>query len=124
LVRLKAAEVTPGDIHSILSRIAAAGHTRMVNKARTMLHAAFSYAATSAYDPRRQAGAATFGLQANPVSLTMKVKEFERTRDRVLSADELAAYWQHLDQVPSIMVRGSCGFKCSLAASGSRNSRG
>jgi integrase len=106
LVRLKAAEVTPADIHAILSRIEASRRTRMVNKMRTMLHAAFSYAARSAYDPRRAQGAASFGLESNPVSLTMKVSEFERTSDRVLSADELAAYWRHLDQVPSVVVRG------------------
>ena len=106
LLDRKAAEITPADIHRILSRIVAAGHTRQVNKTRSMLLSAFNYAAMAAYDPRRQDGAAAFGIAFNPVTLTKRVEQFERAGDRVLSSSELAAYWRHLDQVPSAVVRG------------------
>jgi integrase len=106
LVERKAVEITPADIHRILSRIAAAGRTRQVNKMRSHLMAAFNYAATAAYDPRRVQGAVAFGLESNPAALTKRVKEFERAGERVLSANELAAYWRHLDQIANLVVRG------------------
>lgn len=35
----------------------------------------------------------------------MRVQEFERVSERALSANELAAYWRHLDQVSNATVR-------------------
>jgi integrase len=105
LIERKAKEIVPADIHRILSKIASAGHTRQVNKMRSFLIAAFNYAATAAYDPRRAEGAAAFGVEANPASLTHRVQEFERAGERVLSAVELAAYWRNLGQVRSPIMR-------------------
>lgn len=105
LVDQKAKEITPSDVHSILSGIAAAGKTRQVNKVRSFLMAAFNYGATAAYDPRRSENAAAFAVEFNPVSLTKRVKEFERVGERVLSSTELAAYWKNLDRVENAIVR-------------------
>lgn len=104
LIESKAKEITPADIHSILSKIVAAGRTRQVNKMRSFLVAAFNYAATASYDPRRTEGAAAFGVLSNPALLTHRVQQFERAGERVLSAVELAAYWRNLGQVKNIVT--------------------
>jgi integrase len=105
LIERKAKDIVPADIHRILSKIAEAGRTRQVNKVRSFLIAAFNYAATAAYDPRRTEGTAAFGVETNPASLTHRVEEFERVGERVLSAAELAAYLRNLGQVKNGIVR-------------------
>lgn len=105
LVDRKAVDISPADIHRILSGMAKDGLTRQVNKARSYLLAAFNYAAKAAYDPRRSQGAASFGLESNPVAITQRVDEFERQGDRALTSTELAAYLNNLDHIKSLVVR-------------------
>lgn len=72
---------------------------------RSFLVAAFNYAATAAYDPRRSEGAAAFGILSNPALLTHRVPQFERAGERVLSAVELAAYLRNIGQVKNVVTR-------------------
>jgi integrase len=98
LLKAKAVEVTPGDVQVILARLVQRGNTRVVNKLRSYLCAAFAWGAKSDLDPRRLAEAgAVFGLQSNPVALVPRIAEFKRARDRTLSEQELRLFWQGLD---------------------------
>jgi len=105
LIDRKAVEITPADIHRILSAMAKAGLTRQVNTVRSYLLAAFNYAAKVACDPLRPEGAAAFGLVSNPVSLTRRVSKFERQGERALTSSELGKYLEHLPEIPNAVVR-------------------
>lgn len=99
-LKVKAVDVTPSDIQAILARLVQRGHTRVVNKLRSYLCAAFAWGARSDLDPRRLAEAgAMFGLQSNPAALVPRIAEFERARDRTLSEQELRLFWHGLDEV-------------------------
>ncbi len=87
-----AQSVTTAEIAAVLRRRAGAGATTSVNRLRAGLHAAFAFAARHDYDPRRQDDAATFAIQANPVTGTPRVAEWERARSRVLTDAEIAAF--------------------------------
>lgn len=84
----------------VLSWLAArvkAGVTTEVNRARSYLRAAFQRPLDAAGDPRAAAGLSNaYGLRSNPVSLTRRVAEFERTHDAVLSDEELRGLWANL----------------------------
>jgi len=105
LIPRKAVEITPVDIHRLLSAMAKEGLTRQVNKLRSFLLAAFNYAAKAAYDPLRAEGAAAFGLESNPVAITRRVSKFERQGERALNSTELAAYLKHLGEIENKLVR-------------------
>ena len=92
LRRRLARDVTTADIATVLRRRAAAGATTSVNRLRSCLHAAFAYAARHDYDPRRKDDAATFQIQANPVTGTPRVAEWERARSRVLTDAEIKTF--------------------------------
>src|SRR6266513_2254731 len=90
-------------IGEILAKMVKAGITRQVNKTRAYLRAAFAYGAKADHDPRTLArDGALFALRSNPVSLTPVIREYERTRERTLSEDELRAFWKALDSLPVI----------------------
>ncbi len=98
LARAKANELEPADIQQILARMVKAGITRQVNATRSYLGAAFAYGGRSDRDPRTVAGSGVlFALKSNPVSLVPVIKEYERTRDRTLTDDELRKYWKALE---------------------------
>jgi len=92
LLRRLARDVTTADIAAVLRRRAATGATTSVNRLRSGLHAAFAYAAKHDYDPRRQDDTAAFQIQANPVTGTPRVAEWERARSRVLTDAEIKAF--------------------------------
>ena len=103
LAMAKAKEIQPGDVQTILARMVKAGITRQVNKARGSLAAAFAFGGKADNDPRTFAkDGVLFGLTSNPVSLVPKIKEYERTGDRVLEDAELRAYWNGLEDLPPV----------------------
>ncbi len=101
IARKHAADVVPGDIALILSRMVKAGITRQVNVTRSYLGAAFAYGAKADNDPRRVSqDGSTFGLKVNPVKLVPSIREYEKTRERNLTDSELHAYWLELESLP------------------------
>lgn len=100
LVAFPANRVTAEMIRDILARLVRKGIGRQTNVLRSYLQAAFTHGAHSDLDPRRAAvDAAVFRLASNPVTLLPRIREYESTRDRVLTDDEFRLLWRGLEQV-------------------------
>ena len=100
LVKLPANRIAPETIRDILARLVRKGIGRQTNILRSYLQAAFTQGAHSDLDPRRAAAdSAAFKLSGNPVALLPRIQEFESTRDRILSDDELRHLWAQLADV-------------------------
>ena len=121
-----ASEVTADHIRDVLARLHREGCdpdakrivTREVNKLRSYLHAAFAWGARADHDPRQAAAEGKrFGLTANPVSIVPRVAEWDRAGDRVLTDEELAAFWRETALLP--VVQRDC-LRFLLALGGQR----
>ncbi len=95
LMAKRAADIRPQDIRVIVRRMTDAGIRRQADKIRSYLRAAFSLGAEHAE---------TFCVEQNPVAAIKRVRGANQKGDRVLSADELRAFWQELESA-SPMVR-------------------
>jgi hypothetical protein len=119
--RREARSITTADVTAVLRRKAATGATTRVNRLRAMLSAAFNYAAKHDYDPRKPAGSASFLIQHNPASGTLRVAEWERVRDRVLTRAEAHAFWDRMRTLNGTAQRQSIGaFWCFVLLTGQR----
>lgn len=100
----KASAITPDDIGSkILARMVNRGIKRQVNMTRAYLRAAFAHGGKQDHDPRTLAREGVlFGLTANPVVMVPIVREYENTRDRALTEDELRLFWKATEEIPQI----------------------
>jgi hypothetical protein len=94
----EAREITPSDIKAILAAKHAGGATARVNRLRSMLSAAFAYTAKHDYDWRVPGDAATFLIGVNPVASTPRAAEYEQARSRVLTKEELLAFWKVMEK--------------------------
>ena len=111
----KASEIEPEDIQRILGRMVKAGITRQVNKTRAYLHAAFKRGNKQHLDPRTVAkDGVLFALKSNPVTDIPIVAEWERTRERHLTDDELREYIKGLEALP-IVQQATLRFNLALA---------
>ena len=111
----KATEIEPGDIQRILGRMVKAGITRQVNKTRAYLRAAFAHGGRADHDPRTVAqDGVLFALKSNPVTLVPVIRQYERTRERTLTDDELREYIKGLEALPMIQ-RATLRFNLALA---------
>lgn len=118
IVALKANGVEPGHIQTILARMVRAGIEREVNVVRSYLQAAFTFGGRADNDPRTVArDGVLFGLKTNPVILVPRIAEYEKTGERVLSEDELKAYWEALDALPTVQ---RATLRLNLAIGGQR----
>lgn len=100
---MKANEIEPGHIKTILARMVKAGIKREVNVVRSYLQAAFTFGGKADNDPRTVAlDGVLFGLKTNPVILVPRIAEYEKAGERVLSEDEIRAYWKALDALPTV----------------------
>lgn len=93
----RAADIRPQDVRAIVRRMTDAGIRRQADKIRSYLRAAFSVGAEHAD---------TFCVEQNPVAAIKRVRGANQKGDRVLSADELRAFWQQLEGA-SPMLRNS-----------------
>ncbi|MBL8529815.1 MAG: integrase family protein [Burkholderiales bacterium] len=84
----RAADIRPQDIRAMVRRLSDAGIRRQADKIRSYLRAAFSLGAEHAD---------TFCIEQNPVAAIKRVRGANQRGDRVLSADELRAFWQELE---------------------------
>jgi integrase len=102
LRRRRASTITPRDVTSIIARRLRAGVTVEANRLRSHLSAAFVFGMKSDYNPQRAAAdGVRFGISINPVTPVARVDERpvtgENGEPRVLSWQELGAYWRALD---------------------------
>jgi len=113
-----AASVDATQIREILARLVHMGIRRQTNVLRSYLQAAFTHGAHADLDPRRpEHELGRFKLTGNPVAFIPRIDEFEKTRDRVLSDDELRQVWRGLD---SLRAEVAMTFKCSVLLGGQR----
>lgn len=105
LIDRKAGTITRGEVLAMLTRMTEAGITRGVNKLRSFVLAAFNLPIKAEGDPRAAVALGQdFAITANPVTLTRRIREFDRASDRVLKESELRAFWKTLDD-RSALVR-------------------
>lgn len=115
LARTRASEIEPADIQRVLARMVRKGITRHVNTTRAYLRAAFQWGAAADHDPRTLAqDGVLFGIKANPVAVVKRIAEFDRAGNRVLTEDELRAYWEATDALP-LVQRATLRFNLALA---------
>lgn len=118
LAALSANRITAEMIRDILARLVRKGIGRQTNVLRSYLQAAFTHGAHSDLDPRRAAvDAAVFRLASNPVALLPRIREYESTRDRVLTDDEFRVLWRGLD---SVRAEVRLTIKCATLLGGQR----
>lgn len=96
---MKASSVARADIRQILRRIADRGAPIMANRTREAARMIFSWAISEEIG----------GVEHNPCEGLRRPSE-ENSRDRVLSADEIATLWNALTKPPAGMP-----YRCALA---------
>ena len=99
LARRPAHLVEPHELAELLRGHAQAGATTSVNRARSMLSAAFAFGARIDLDPRRPAGVPRFAVKSNPVALIPRIGEFEQPRSVVIEQRTLKEIWRTLVQL-------------------------
>ena len=101
LAERRAAQVTVDEFVGLIGKLAEAGKGRTAAKLRSYLRAAYALAIKSRTDPAAPLTMRTFGIEANPLASIDALSQFNRTRDRNLSAPELRAFLHRLDKVPA-----------------------
>ncbi len=94
----KANTITGDDLLLIFRRLLERGVTRTYNMVRSNLKAAFNLGIKADFNPRQQhEHGKSFYLQSNPVDLIPREPEFDRTRERLLTNDELHQLWHFME---------------------------
>ena len=126
LRRRRASAITPNDVTAIIARRLRAGVTVEANRLRAHLSAAFKYGMNADYNPQRASvDGVRFGITSNPATPVARIDERPALDEngephaapRVLTWDELAAYWKALD-AESDAIRATLRF--ILAIGGQR----
>lgn len=121
LAERQAGKVGHDDVMRILTNAAQAGVTRTVNKLRSYILAAFNKAIKARGNPKL---AATIGMdysiEANPVVLTERVREFEAVRDRTLTRNELKTLLLALDEIESARPQVTTAIRLAIMLGGQR----
>ncbi len=100
LAEKKVHQVVIEDISEVLRQMIKDGLTTSVNRTRSFLHAAFAFGLKADHDPRHQLEhGSRFHLQHNPVSAIPRQADFEKTRDRTLSIEEVNSLWHEVMNV-------------------------
>lgn len=99
LAERKASDVPVDELVRIISKLVDAGKGRTAAKLRSYLRAAYQLAIRSKSDPAAPIALRTFGITTNPAASidARGLSRFNRVRDRVLSAPELAALVKRID---------------------------
>lgn len=101
LAARKAAELTVDDLVGPIGLLVEAGKGRTADKLRSYLRAAYQLAAESRTNPGAPLALRTYGIRVNPVATIGALSNFNRARDRVLSAPELGAFLRRLETLRS-----------------------
>lgn len=91
-----AADVTPADIAGVLKPIHDRGARVMADRMRAYLSAAFNWGIEATHDYRAKVRQ-DWGIKSNPAASVKRDTAANVTRERNLSADELATLWAALD---------------------------
>ena len=99
LAERKASEVPVDELVRIISKLVEADKGRTAGKLRSYLRAAYQLAIRSKSDPAAPMALRTFGITTNPVAAidARGLSRFNRARERVLSAPELASLVKRID---------------------------
>ena len=101
LAQRKAAELDVDDFVSVIARLVDARKGRTAGKLRTALRAAYQLAVQSKTDPAAPLALRAYGIKVNPIASIGALSQFNRARDRVLSAPELGAFLRRVDALPA-----------------------
>lgn len=102
LAERKAAEISVDDFVGLIGRLVEAGKGRTAGKLRSYLRAAYSLAIRAKTDPAAPLTMRTFGIASNPIASIGALAQFNKVRDRVLSAEELTAFVKRLDATDDV----------------------
>lgn len=105
LTNRKAAELSTEDFVDLIGRLTETGKGRTAAKLRSYLRAAYALAIRSRTDPSAPMALRSFGVTSNPVANIGTLAKYNRVRDRVLSAPELAAFLRQLDKLPAGVLK-------------------
>jgi integrase len=97
LIVRKAANITMDELTDVIRRVVGNGHGRTGDKLRSYLRAAYQVAIKARSNPAAPADMGGFRLTINPLASIDAMAQFNRARDRVLSAPELGAFLRRLD---------------------------
>jgi integrase len=93
----KASQLSVDDFVGLIGRLVEAGKGRTADKLRSYLRAAYQLAVESKTNPAAPMALRAFGIAVNPIASVGALSQFNRARDRVLSAPELGAYLRRVD---------------------------
>jgi integrase len=102
---MHAADLKPRDVTAILRTATEAGKGRTAAKLRSYMRAAYALALRAESDPSTPAAFLAFGVESNPAAVTAALSQYNRARDRTLTAGELGFYLRHLDNAPESVAR-------------------
>jgi integrase len=91
-----AGDVTPADIAAVLKPIHDRGARVMADRMRAYLSAAFNWGIEATHDYRAKVRQ-DWGIKVNPAAQVKRDTKANTTRERHLSADELATLWAAMD---------------------------
>ena len=114
----KAADLDVDDFVSVIGRLVEAGKGRTADKLRSYLRAAYQLAVESKTNPAAPMALRAYGVKVNPIASIGALSQFNRARDRVLSAPELGALLRQLEALPSGAKRDA--LQLSLLLGGQR----
>ena len=91
-----AAEISGDELVAVVSRVVQAGHLREAGKLRSYIQAAYAAARQARFNPLRSVALRDLQIRVNPASDLSMIGSGIGTRDRVLSPEELRAYWRRI----------------------------
>lgn len=100
LANRRAADLDVDDFVNVIGRLVEANKGRTADKLRSYLRAAYQLAVESKTNPAAPLALRAYGVKVNPIASIGALSQFNRARDRALSAPELAAFLRHLDALP------------------------
>jgi len=103
-----ARDLTQRQAVEIIRRVVERGNGRTAGKLRSYLRAAFALALRAESDASAPSKMLGFNIESNPVAGTVAMPQFNRTRERALSEDEVRALWKRLtatDTPSSLAIR-------------------
>lgn len=104
---LPAKDFTARQATTLFRRLINDGKGHTAKRVRTLLHAAYNLAIRSELDATVSSDLIQFEIQANPITATAALSQFNNARKRYLAKDELAEVWRRLwaptDYVPLVI---------------------
>lgn len=95
----RASELGVDDFVGVIGKLVEAGKGRTAAKARSYLRAAYQLALQSKTDPSAPLALRAFGIATNPLASIQPLSQFNKARDRVLSAPEMGVFLRRIDDL-------------------------